>query len=186
VQARITIAAKPRATITGVKSGKVYALGERVATHFSCVDGTDGPGIASCKDSRGDARGSDKLATGKASHYRYTVTAVSVDGATATASVRYTVAAKPTIKRLSPGNKLTFTLGQKVVSRFTCKDGADGPGIKSCTDGQGHRSGHADLDTKKPGSHDYSMIAVSRDGQRTSVVVRYKVVKKAAKHRKKR
>jgi len=185
-QTKITIAGQPSAKITGVKSGAVYKVYKVVGTHFKCVDGINGPGIASCKDSRGATAGADKLSTDKPGHYTYAVTAVSLDGATATTSVSYAVAAKPKIKRISPGKKLTFTVGQKVVSRFTCKDGADGPGIKSCKDGQGHRSGRFDLATKKSGRHSYKLIAVSKDGQRATVVVRYKVVKKVRKQRKNR
>jgi hypothetical protein len=92
VQVKITIAGQPSATITGVKSGAVYAVYKSVGTHVKCVDGTNGPGIASCKDSRGATAGADKLSTDEPGHYAYTVTAVSLDGATATTSVSYTVA----------------------------------------------------------------------------------------------
>jgi hypothetical protein len=65
-----------------------------VSTTFKCTEGSGGAGLSSCDDSVGTATevgGTSHLDTSTAGTFTYTVTAVSKDGLTSTASISYTV-----------------------------------------------------------------------------------------------
>jgi WD40 repeat protein len=94
-QLSYTVANPPTAAITVSSSGGVYGLGQKVATVFACTEGTDGTGIASCKDSNGASSGAGDLKTTNAGPQTYTVKATSRDGLTGTATFSYTVVAPP-------------------------------------------------------------------------------------------
>jgi hypothetical protein len=97
---------------------------------------------------------------------------MSQDGGTGTASLSYTVAGAPTAQITSPRPGARYAAGQTVRARYSCAEGASGPGIKSCTGPV--RSG-AKLNTSIPGRHSFRVTAVSRDGQRVTKTVRYAV-----------
>ena len=64
-------------------------------------------------------------------------------------------------------------------TRFSCAESSDGPGLASCDDSTTARTlrgGQGRLDTSTPGSHTYTVTALSRDGQRAVAAVRYTVV----------
>ena len=87
----ITPLAPPTATITFPASGRRFRLGRFVPTSFDCSEGAGGAGLASCVDSHGDSAPRGRLDTRTLGGHTYTVTATSVDGQTATATICYMV-----------------------------------------------------------------------------------------------
>ncbi|HEY1485671.1 MAG TPA: hypothetical protein VGF84_06185, partial [Micromonosporaceae bacterium] len=114
----------PTATISSPASGQTFAVGQAVSTSFTCAEGAAGPGLASCDDSAGAVTatgGTGTLNTTAPGTYTYTVRATSHDGRSATASITYSVGAKPVpaagisvklsgAKRAAAGSKFVETL----------------------------------------------------------------------------
>ncbi len=167
------VAAAPRATIATPARGAVFAVGQSAETGFSCVEGAGGPGIASCVDQDGRGSGA-RLDTATAGQHKLIVTATSTDGFRGTASVTYTVAARPRASISMPASGAVFAVGQSVKTRFSCVDGTGGPGIVSCVD-QGGRASGAQLDTATTGVHELIVTATSTDGQSGIASVSYTV-----------
>jgi hypothetical protein len=86
----------PTASIASPDRGGTYQLGQSVPTSFSCTEGPQGLGLASCDDSNGTpttSGGGGHLDTSTLGSHVYRLTAVSLDGLSTEASISYTVVA---------------------------------------------------------------------------------------------
>jgi hypothetical protein len=170
-----TVASPPTVSITAPANGVTYPVNQTINSNFSCTDGANGPGLSSCTDQSGHGSGSPIDTSSPGSH-TFTVTATSGDGLTATSTVTYNVVAPPAIWLPLPASGATFIQNQVVKSYFLCADGKGGPGLASCLDQKGRTAG-APIDTSTTGRHQFTVIAISADGQVTSSTSTYVVVR---------
>ena len=168
-----TVVGPPRATIKAPASRRVYPVGAKIRTAFSCTDGAGAPGLAACVGSNGAAAGGRTIVAAVPGRYSFSVTAFSEDGAVVTSRITYTVAARPTITISKPAKNAKYPVGTSVKVRFACHDGRDGPGIAKCTGTV--RAGGA-LDTMTAGKRTFTVKATSKDGQTVTYRVSYLVV----------
>jgi hypothetical protein len=85
----------PTVQISAPDDHQTYNQNQAVPTSFSCSDAS-GPGISSCTDASG-AGSTGSLDTSTTGPHEYTVTATSIDGQTATATIDYTVSTPPPV-----------------------------------------------------------------------------------------
>ena len=171
------VAGPPSALIRSPTDNQTFELDQQVATSFSCSEGTGGPGLASCTDSNGAAAPAGALDTSTPGTFTYTVTARSSDGETGTASITYAVAAPPSVQIEVPVDGAKYARGHTVRAGYSCQEGANGPGIQSCS---GPVANGAPVDTSTSGSHSFTVTARSKDGQSVSKTVSYTVLAPAA------
>jgi hypothetical protein len=109
------------------------------------------------------------------------VIATSSDGQTGTASISYTVAAEPvagppTVSITTPAGGASYRYGQTVSSGYSCKESSNGPGLDASPRGcAGTVADGSQIDTSTPGSHAFTVVATSRDGQSATQTMHYSV-----------
>jgi len=99
----------------------------------------------------------------------------------ATGQANLTIAAPPTALISSPGGGGSYVVGQSVPTGFSCHEGKGGTGMSSCTDSNGvetRSGGSGHLDTSTPGTHKYTVTALSNDLLTGSTSIEYTVTAK--------
>jgi hypothetical protein len=86
-----------------------------------------------------------------------------------------TVLNPPTVTITAPANNATYSLGQRVLSSYTCQDDPNGPGIQpgGC---QGNVANGSPINTRSSGRRSFTVTAISNDGQITFKTVYYTVL----------
>ena len=83
-----TVAARPSVSIASPSGGASYTRGQVVNASYGCLEGSRGPGIASCT---GTVANGQPIDTSTAGVHSFAVTARSKDGLASTSKVSYTV-----------------------------------------------------------------------------------------------
>jgi hypothetical protein len=81
---------------------------------------------------------------------------------------------KPTVSIKTPRNHARYTRGKVVHAKYTCREGKNGPGIRSC---KGTVAKGKKINTTKLGKHTFTVTARSKDGLKFTRKVTYTVVK---------
>jgi hypothetical protein len=103
----------PSVSIHAPANGAHYALGQVVVARYSCQDGENAPGIASC---RGTLRNGSRIGTTKPGRRTFTVTATSKDGQRVARTVSYTILPSNqfTVSRIKASADGTITFSARV------------------------------------------------------------------------
>ncbi len=173
----------PSVSILAPGEGARYAQGQEVDASFSCSEGAGGPGLkAGAEGCAGTVADGSAIETGTTGEHKFTVTATSQDGLTASTTVTYTVAAHPSVTVSIPSPGARYKQGEVIHTSFSCTEGAGGPGLESCTDEHGAGSAEGGtLETTMLGKHIYTVTAKSTDGQESSAKVEYEVIETPAR-----
>ena len=167
-----TVAGLPTETITGVKSGGVYTIGQSVPVGLACADGQYGPGIASCNATGTTGWGSSQqLDTTSAGVHTVTLTGTSEDGASTSTQISYTVGIPPRVTISAPVDGATYNLNDTVALRYQCLPGADNVKLTSCTASQKGPN----LDTSTRGRFTFSVTATNAEGLTFTQTANYAV-----------
>ncbi len=87
-------------------------------------------------------------------------------------SIVYKSATPPSVSISSPAEGQGYQQGAGVQASYNCSEGAEGPGIESCT---GTVADGALIDTSTSGEHQFTVTATSKDGLTASRTFRYYV-----------
>jgi Glycine rich protein len=160
----------PGVSIPSPVNRAVFNFGQVVIANYRCAEGAGGPGIASCT---GTVPSGAPIDTRTVGLNHFTVTAVSKDGMTTTSNRHYTVIGPPTVSISSPVSGAFYLRGRVVKAVYSCGEGAGGPGLASCA---GTVTAGTPIDTHRLGRRVFTVTATSKDGQRVTRSVTYKVV----------
>jgi dipeptidyl aminopeptidase/acylaminoacyl peptidase len=80
----------------------------------------------------------------------------------------------PSIVISAPQDGRAYDLGATVVADFTCSDETGGSGVASC---EGTVADGAGIDTSSLGAQSFTVVAVDREGNRSSATIAYTVVR---------
>ena len=82
----------------------------------------------------------------------------------------------PTASITTPEAGGSYTQGQTVTASYSCSEGSEGPGLKPGSEGcSGTVAKGANIDTSTPGGKQFKVVATSKDGEVTELVVNYTV-----------
>jgi hypothetical protein len=155
----------PEITITVPSEGQVFASNQgNIPTAFSCQDEPGGSGLAP-----GGCAGPASIDTTQLGEQIFTVTGTDLAGNSAPKLVHYRVVdmIAPQITITAPTPNQHFPLHSTQDATFDCTD-AGGSGIDTC-------HGDQNPDTSELGSHVFTVLAIDRDGNRTTMSVPYVV-----------
>ncbi|HTZ86662.1 MAG TPA: hypothetical protein VMB05_08340, partial [Solirubrobacteraceae bacterium] len=173
-----TVATAPSVSITTPSEGAKYNEGQVVAAAYSCSEGAGGPGLKPGSEGcSGPVANGSAIDTATPGEHKFTVTANSQDGLTASRTVSYAVIAPPSVSITAPVDGAAYLPGQVVNAAYSCSEGAGGPGLKPGSEGcSGPVANGSAIDTATPGGHSFSVTATSADGQSTTSTVSYTVI----------
>ena len=84
--------------------------------------------------------------------------------------------AAPTVSITTPADGASYAVGQAVDASYSCADGTGGPGLASSDGCAGTVADGAAIDTSTLGSHSFTVMTTSSDGQVASTTVDYTVL----------
>ena len=154
----------PTATITTPAAGAEYPVGSELYASYSCDDGPGGSAIAGCI---GTYPVGYPLPTSQAGTYTFKVDAFDAAGNHGTASATYRIVDRtpPQITIQAPADGAHYSVGETVVSSYSCHDDVDGSRV-TCK---------ATPFDPTPGMHVFRVDSVDSSGNVASVSVTYYV-----------
>jgi hypothetical protein len=166
----------PAIALTVPADGASYTEGDEPTAEYTCDDGPDGTGVASCV---GDVADGGRLDTSPGDH-TFTVTATDKAGNRSEVTHRYHVASdttKPTVTLTVPALGAVFTQDQDVPASFVCQDEPGGSDIASC---DGTVDNGDFVDTSAVGTFPFAVVATDNAGNQQTVVHYYTVKKQVS------
>lgn len=165
----------PSVTITTPPNGSLYSYGQVVDAEYLCTPAAG----ATLKSCTGTVPNGAPISTTTGPSNTFSVTAEDTDGQKETVTHTYTVTpAVPKATISAPAAGGIYKLGEVVSTKFSCVEGALGPGLESCDDDNGTNTvsgGSGTLDTSTLGPHTYTVTAKSKDGRTATAAISYTV-----------
>ncbi len=188
--ANSSVVVTPAATQTTLVSSLNPAAAGQAVAFTATVAGTNPTGTVTFMDGSSalgtgtlGASGAATFTTSSLSAARHSITAVYGGDPNNTGSTSNAVTevvngpaspspGAPSVSITSPASGAEYRFGQVVQAAYSCTEGANGPGIQSCT---GPVPSGSPIDTSTAGKQTFAVTAVSKDGQSTTKSVVYTV-----------